>query len=245
MKKAFICLIVVLTFFSYAKVYALENIRVDNYELSPRFDKNTHKYNVFVGSSIKEITINAIPSENEEIVSGNGTFEIKKDSEIFVIEVKDSSQNIKKYEINVYKDYKKINNKSSSKLIDLQIKGYEIDFDPNVLNYTINIDNEEYLEIYYEAESDNAKVILTGNENLNYGSNEILITVFSQDEKQKTIYSVNVNKLKDVFHNTSNSKTDNVTMRANQRNFLKVIICLVALFTEIIFYKILFSKKKN
>ena len=108
MKKAFICLLAVLTFFLFDKVLALENIIVDNYDLSPRFNKEIEKYNVFINKDIEEVTINAVPSNNETILSGNGTFKIDKDYTEFIIEVMNESKNIDKYKINVYKNYKKI-----------------------------------------------------------------------------------------------------------------------------------------
>ena len=244
MKKTFICLLAVLTFFLFSEVKALENIIIDDFELSPRFNKDIFIYNVFVNNDTSVININAVPSKNETIINGNGTFNIDENFTKFTIEVMNENKNIEKYEINVYKNYKKTSDTSSSKLIKLEIKGYDIEFSPNKLNYNINIEDENYLEISYETENDDSKVILTGNENLKYGNNEILITVYSKDEKNKTIYNINVNKLKNVFNDIS-SDNNVVIMSSSQRNMLKVGIVVVAFIVELILYKILFPRRKN
>ena len=244
MKKTFICLLAVLTFFLFSEVKALENIIIDDFELSPRFNKDIFIYNVFVNNDTSVININAVPSKNETIINGNGTFNIDQNFTNFTIEVMNENKNIEKYEINVYKNYKKTSDNSSSKLIKLEIKGYDIEFSPNKLNYNINIEDENYLEISYETENDNSKVILTGNENLKYGNNEILITVYSKDEKNKTIYNINVNKLKNVFNDIS-SDNNVVIMSSSQKNLLKVGIVVVAFIVELILYKILFPRRKN
>lgn len=244
MKKTFICLLAVLTFFLFSEVKALENIIIDDFELSPRFNKDIFIYNVFVNNDTSVININAVPSKNETIINGNGTFIIDENYNNFTIEVMNENKNIEKYEINVYKNYKKTSDNSSSKLIKLEIKGYDIEFSPNKLNYNINIEDENYLEISYETENDNSKVILTGNENLKYGNNEILITVYSKDEKNKTIYNINVNKLKNVFNDIS-SDNNVVIMSSSQKNLLKVGIVVVAFIVELILYKILFPRRKN
>lgn len=244
MKKTFICLLAVLTFFLFSEVKALENIIIDDFELSPRFNKDIFIYNVFVNNDTSVININAVPSKNETIINGNGTFNIDENFTKFTIEVMNENKNIEKYEINVYKNYKKTSDTSSSKLIKLEIKGYDIEFSPNKLNYNINIEDENYLEISYETENDDSKVILTGNENLKYGNNEILITVYSKDEKNKTIYNINVNKLKNVFNDIS-SDNNVVIMSSSQKNLLKVGIVVVAFIVELILYKILFPRRKN
>ena len=244
MKKTFICLLAVLTFFLFSEVKALENIIIDDFELSPRFNKDIFIYNVFVNNDTSVININAVPSKNETIINGNGTFNIDENFTKFTIEVMNENKNIEKYEINVYKNYKKTSDTSSSKLIKLEIKGYDIEFSPNKLNYNINIEDENYLEISYETENDDSKVILTGNENLKYGNNEILITVYSKDEKNKTIYNINVNKLKNVFNDIS-SDNNVVIMSSSQKNLLKVGIVVVAFIVELILYKILFPRRNN
>ncbi len=243
MKKVYMSFIVVLTFFLFVKVNALENIKVDNFNLSPRFNKNISKYNVYVNENTTEVVISAILSDDEINVIGTGTYNIINGLNTFLLEVENKDNKINKYEIIVYKNYNKDEYINSSKLSSLEIEGYDIKFNPNILNYYINIDYEEQLNINYELEDDNAKVVLTGNDNLKYKDNQITITVYSKDNKNKTIYRVNVNKIKEVFNNTSNSKNNNnIVMSTSERNKLKIIIISIVFILEFIFYKIFFRK---
>ena len=243
MKKVYMSFIVVLTFFLFVKVNALENIKVDNFNLSPRFNNNISKYNVYVNENTTEVVISAILSDDEINVIGTGTYNIINGLNTFLLEVENKDNKINKYEIIVYKNYNKDEYINSSKLSSLEIEGYDIKFNPNILNYYINIDYEEQLNINYELEDDNAKVVLTGNDNLKYKDNQITITVYSKDNKNKTIYRVNVNKIKEVFNNTSNSKNNNnIVMSTSERNKLKIIIISIVFILEFIFYKIFFRK---
>ena len=246
MKKACICFEAVLTFFLFGKVYALDSISVDNLDLSPRFEKQITKYNVYVDDDKTEININATLSEDEIEVIGLGNYNITDGVNTYEIKAINKNNNITKYEINVYKNYQKNNYINSSKLLNLRIDGYEIDFNPNTLDYYVNIDYEENLNVHYETEDDDAKVILTGNENLKYGNNKIIITVYSMDNESKTIYTIFVNKLKQVFNNiNTNNKTENLVISSSQRSIIKTAIVIITLVLEIIFYKIIFIRKKS
>ncbi len=65
-------------------------------------------------------------------------------------------------------DIKNTKDYSSATLSSLKIKGYNIDFNSNLYDYVIDIEeNVTELDINYEAVSEYAKVSLTGNSNLN------------------------------------------------------------------------------
>lgn len=70
------------------------------------------------------------------------------------------------------------------------------DFDEETFEYSVNVTNEEKLDIIAVANDENAIVEIMGNENLSEGENEITITLTrgEGEEEEKTVYSINVTK---------------------------------------------------
>lgn len=81
----------------------------------------------------------------------------------------------------------KVINKPKEKL-KIEIDGYELDFDPDKTEYTLEIQNEESLTINTNIDKD--KVTINGNQNLKNGS---IITITIKDDEKKT-YILNIKK---------------------------------------------------
>ena len=143
MKKILFTFLFVL---SLGKVYAIENIEINKDNLIPKFNTSLKKYNYF--TDLSNINIEVKNSKNE-IISGNGLFDIKDGINTFII----NSSIYGDYEINVYKNYKE-DKEVLGKLTNLEIKNYEINFDPNIYEYNISISNEDTLDISYELLND-------------------------------------------------------------------------------------------
>lgn len=62
-------------------------------------------------------------------------------------------------------------------LENLTIENYDINFNKNIYNYEITIDEEDYLNIDYELSDDNAYVCISGNGNFNKSDNVIEINI--------------------------------------------------------------------
>lgn len=83
---------------------------------------------------------------------------------------------------------------ANNDLKTLEVKDYAIDFDKDKTNYTIIVENDvTRVEVKAEAEEKDAKVEITGNEELVEGSNTVTITVTGNDDTTKT-YTINVIK---------------------------------------------------
>ncbi len=71
----------------------------------------------------------------------------------------------------------------------LTIEGYNINFNKNVFEYKINVENDiNKLNIEYELENKNNKIEIINNE-LKVGDNEILIKIISEDGQEK-VYKI-------------------------------------------------------
>lgn len=238
MKTILFITVVFISFFYCDKVYAINNIKINNEFLSPYFDSDIYVYNYYTYSDKVDIVVT---NEKDEQITGSGIFEIKDGENVF--EITSQINNIsKKYILHVYKNYKKNNNKSSY-LKSLNIKDYEILFDKEKLNYDININDEDELDINYETEENNAKVIITGNSNFNSANNQINIKVVSSN-KEETVYKINVHKTVEVFNEINNIKKS-YTLSSNQK---KIIITCIIIISYIILsglFRVLFLKKNS
>lgn len=154
------------------KVKAIENITINNENLSPVFNSDIKVYNYFTYSD--SINIQVKSKENEQ-VTGSGVFSLNDDLTTFKV-----TSNDKEYTINVFKNYHK--EELTPVLNDLIIVGYDINFDTNIHEYDINIKDETHLNINYDLSNDEAYVSITGNGNFNSNDNIIKINVNNKDE---------------------------------------------------------------
>ncbi len=85
-----------------------------------------------------------------------------------------------------------------SRLRSLEIDGYDIDFNQDMYRYYVNISSDiDELIIRASPSSDKANVMIEGNQQLVFGTNEITITVVAEDGS-KSVYIIYVTKKSDV-----------------------------------------------
>ncbi len=174
----------------------LKKLEATNYTLNPTFESNTFNYVLEVGYNVNSLDLTAIANSeyanvtiknNFNFVTGNNIVEI-------VVVAEDGTTNT--YKITVNKQAKEEASKASLK--DIKINGNSINnFDSNVLTYNVTVDsNTNSLNIEGIPEYDNTSVVVTGNTNLNPGTNTVAILVTGSDGSSKT-YNIIVNKEKD------------------------------------------------
>lgn len=88
-------------------------------------------------------------------------------------------------------------------LDDLKVDGYDINFDRNVFNYTIDV-GYEVNSINVSASTNNYKVTGVGKIHLNEGINDINIRVFD-DNTESTIYTIRVNRVIKISNIVNNN----------------------------------------
>ena len=208
------------------RVFAIENIEIDNENIIPKFDKSIKKYNYFTYKD--EVNVKVFGKLNESI-SGNGKYKLNDGkNEIIIVSNND------KYIINVFKNYKKENN--DLYLVNLSIEGYDINFDRNITEYTISINDEDHININYELSNDNGYAVIYGNGNFNKSDNIIEIDVGNDK------YFIHVYKTKMV----SNIESDKITeISSSKKEIIKLIIISLSCVFVFIFFYCLFIDRRS
>jgi len=168
----------------------LESLNVEGYVLTPKFDKETYKYTLNVDKDIEEITINATPTYEFAKIRGTGKFILATGSNICKVTVTAENGNEAFYEIEI------VRNNGNSSLKNLEIAGIELDskFSSDKYTYYATVKSDvKTVDIKAEA-NDNDQIEIIGNEELEYGENEIIIRVTGED-KSTTTYKIIINKL--------------------------------------------------
>ena len=142
------------------------------------FDPNNYDYSITVDADVNNITVTAVPEDNNSRVEVKGNNNIVDGGIIFIFVTSDNGS-VSEYKINVKKSVKL---SSNAHLKSLTVTEYsELNFSSNINDYTIVIDEDvKTLNIDYKEEDDKATVIVQGNENLANGS-KITITVSAED----------------------------------------------------------------
>lgn len=224
------------------KIYInIKDIKVAAYNLNIYFDNNIVEY--VSGSENTNVSTNKIINvwydesggkkikQNQEIAvfefkaKETGTTSFNLIGEFFdsngnKIEVNNANLqiDIKETEENnsEVKQTTEKNNNSLLKIMRLDKEGIIPEFSPDIKDYYFLTDlNTDKIDITAISESENAKVEITGNENLKEGLNKILIKVVSSDNSSETVYTINVTKTNDKEFANANLETlaiENVTL---------------------------------
>lgn len=162
----------------------LKSLLISGYNIE--FHSNVYEYTVNVGYDVEKLDISYIPNNKDAKVNivGNDKFNFgNNEVKITVVAEDGSSSN---YVLNVIKKSKEciVNN--------INISGYEIDFDCNNYNYELKIKDEDSLNIVVFLNNNSAKANVYNNFNLK--NNEVIrINVDLAGEK----YEYNIKILKD------------------------------------------------
>ena len=174
----------------------LEIMRLGLEGVNPDFDSNIQEYYLIIDESVESIDVTAIPENRESQVRITGNENLKSGKNVIQIEVTSKDKtNTKNYTINVTKT----NNpeKANADLETLAVENYDIipEFYDNITNYKVEISNNtNKLNILAIPSDTDAKVRITGNENLKEGNNIIYITVTAEDSITTKKYNINVYK---------------------------------------------------
>ncbi len=82
-------------------INTLSSLKVDDYELSPKFDSDVLEYSVVVPPSATKINISATKKDSTSTVSGTGEFDVTEGENKFTIDVKAQNGDLRTYTINV------------------------------------------------------------------------------------------------------------------------------------------------
>lgn len=172
----------------------LKSLEVENYKLSPEFNKDTTEYDLTIPDDVNSLEIKAVAEDkkskveitgNDKLLTGVNTIEIKVTAE---------DETVGTYKINVTKGE---TTDGEPGLSEITVEGYTLspEFSSNIHEYTLNIDDPSITSLNVDAKAfdENAKVEITGNDELKLGENIITILVTAEDGKKIYTYQIVVN----------------------------------------------------
>ena len=196
-----------------SKVYAISSVSIDGESLIPEYDPSIMVYNFYTNKDNAHIKIDDDEYE----------LELKDDYNEYVFD---------KYKIRIFKNYNK-NNEEEVYLRSLNIIGYDINFDKDIHEYSINIDDEDSLKIEYEVSNENAYVSISGNGNFLMSDNIITININNETE-----YVVHALKTMNVSL-INNDTFDGYIIKKEIAKYLVITISCILVF---LFYYLMFKK---
>lgn len=205
---------------NYLKAVKLSNATIN-------FDKNVYEYNINVLYNVLEMEIIAVPEDIKAKVEKQGNKALVIGENIFTVNVIAENGSVLTYKfiINRLEEGRVLS--SNNYLSELLISEYPIDFNKDLTNYNIKIEDESRLTISYNQEDPNATVSIEGNNALKNGS-KIFIKVTSEDNTVRT-YTINIEK--DEFN--------------MYYIYIGAVILVVLLLLVFLFRKKIFKKKEK
>ncbi len=189
------------------------------------FNSNVLEYTLYVDSYVNSIILNGELNDIYATTDGFKEYALVGDNTSISINVTAENGVVKTYKINVVKVYKSSNNN----LRDIIIDGYEIEFDKDTLEYTIEVDYDvDSLDISALVEDYSAWAKIEGNENFKKGKNEVTITVYAEDGTTKT-YKLIVNKKAKVVADITDTKNEEESNINTEKMVIIVLIVLVVI----------------
>ena len=241
MKKTFL----LLTFFLFiTNVKAINNITINNNQIIPEFNKSVKTYNVFVNDETEIITINAEIEENEE-VTNLGSKSLKWGLNTFVITSYINNEINTSYTLNVTRG-SSVFDKETSVLENLEIDGLKLDFKSDVFNYIVKSNDINNIKVNYLTPNPKMSVKVSYNLNTSKENNLITIKVISENKKNTNTYKINIKKdVKDNKIVTKTSIFDNKKYDKFELKLIKIGISIFILSIILVFFYIIFLRKKN
>lgn len=168
---------------------------IKEYPLNPEFDKEIKNYTINAGESTTYVNI-SVKTADKASAEGYGRKTLTPGKNEFKVKVTaEDKTTTKEYTITIYRgDVIEPSPYLSNIKINTEDCTMSPRFDKMNNKYTIDAPfGTESLEIEYTSEDKNAKVEITGNEDLTEGENTITIKVTSSDELETETYELVVN----------------------------------------------------
>lgn len=238
-----------------SSIATLSKLEVNPGNLNETFSKDTLSYTMTVDANIDTVNVNATSTDSNAkvTVTGNTGLTTGTGNNIEIKVVAEDGISTKIYKIKVTKLASEDENPNIIEdpeekklgLSSLNIEGIKLDpnFKPDVYEYTATItdNNIKKLNINAIASLENAKIEITGADEIKDGENIITITVTSEDGEKTSIYQIIFNKQQVTTIPASNNETK------QQEITSKVIlaICAAIAIIAVIIIFIIIKKKEN
>lgn len=155
------------------------------YTLNETFDKDTLEYSVTVPNSAASILVSAEKEDDTATMTGNGTVSLNTGNNLVKVKVTaEDGITTKEYKINIYRQ--KSNNAFLKSLTSTDGL-ITPTFNKNTKDYTLTVPYEiENANITAEKDDSMASVSISGNTNLQVGTNNATVTVTAEDGSVNT-----------------------------------------------------------
>lgn len=185
---------------------ALSSLSIEGVELTPKFDKETTQYTVKIEEDVKELKINAKAADSKAKVSIEGNKDLKEGDNVIKIKVTAEDSTTRTYFITATKgDIAGTTTDTKLQLSTLSISRVELDFKPETYSYEFSLSSYvKNLDITATPNQEDAKVEITGNEELKAGKNVITILVSSANGEETANYQLEVTVPEEVVEKKAN-----------------------------------------
>ena len=176
----------------------LSNLSIDGYDID--FASNKTSYQLTVEYEVNQINIKASTEDSTARVSGTGTKDLNLYTNTFNIVVTAENGSRKTYTIEVIRKDIDGNIKelaTDNTLSSITITDYNINFNPEILEYTILLNEAVIPEVKVLATDANATVTVNNPESIKTGNNVIEISVIAENGAEQ-IYKINAIYLDEV-----------------------------------------------
>lgn len=198
----------------------LSAIIIDDEEIK-EFDKEETKYFINIDEDKNNISIKPVVYDDKAKYEITGPDKLDIGDNEYTITVTAEDGSIKYYKLLVTKKKEEI---TSSKIKNIKVKGYNLNFDGTSLTYHLKVnENVNKLDIKVTLEDNNSKYEITGNENLKDGS---IINIKVSNDDENSLYRIIISK----------------PIKKNYMPYIIVSLLLMVIATIIV---IVIIKKKN
>lgn len=196
-----------------SNINTLKSLSVSDHNINFSSDITSYSLNTDSDS----INISASATDSNAIINGMGNKKVSYGNNSFDIIVVAENGLEKKYTINVHK---KDNRSSVNDLSKITLSNGKIDFDKNISDYVVNVENDiDNIEISYELEDDKSIVEIIGDSNLSVGENNFVIKVTAENGSVKE-YKITVIRADNIMQN-DDKVGFNITIKNHEISFNK------------------------
>ena len=223
-------------------------LSVDSSELESK-----NNFSVTVENDVESINVKAVANDSSAKISGNvGKINLKVGSNKVNVTVTAENEKKNVYSITVVRksnDGSAVDLDDDNSLSMVEIAGYSLDFDPEVFEYEIELDEVvDQLELSAIPSSENATINIVGNEDLKPGVNEVIIEVTAESgEVKKYVLKVTLPGGETGSVAVESTTNNNVKPEEKKGSSVLLILCgvLVAAGIGGVVFVLLSKKKKN
>ena len=201
------------------KTNTLSSLEIENYKISPDFNKNTVNYTLTVKKDVTSVKINAtLDSDKSSFNKGYGprTVNLNYGVNTILIKVTSESKSTKTYTIKVTREDDR---SSNNYLKSLNVSSGDFEFNKKTQNYSFTVQNEvTSIKVFAVAEDEKSKVSGAQTYNLKEGLNKINLVVTAENQQTRT-YTLHVTRIVKNIKKEVNNKLKSLEISNYQINF--------------------------